>query len=44
MRRKWVLIGLCTLIMIMLIYAWIDGGREAVRMISAPVPAPEHAA
>jgi hypothetical protein len=44
MRRKWVLIGLCTLIMIVLIYAWIDGGREPVRMIWTPVPTPEHAA
>ena len=40
MRWQWLMVGLAVLIAILLAYAWIDGGREAVRPISQPVPLP----
>ena len=35
------LIGLAALVILLLAYAWFDGGREPVRIITEPVPVPE---
>jgi len=40
MRRGWVLAGIITIAVLVLAYAWIDGGREPLRTISEPVPVP----
>lgn len=41
MRRRWLLIGTAALVVVLLAYAWHDGGREPVRLITAPVALPE---
>lgn len=41
MRGKWTLIGLAALVLLLLAYAWLDGGREPVRPIVQAVPLPE---
>jgi hypothetical protein len=44
MRRNWLLAGLIVVILGILAYAWIDGGREPLHEIAVPVPLPESAA
>jgi hypothetical protein len=41
MRRRWVLAGIVLIMLLVLISAWIDGGREPTRPISEPVRVPE---
>ncbi|MDE8654357.1 hypothetical protein [Novosphingobium album (ex Liu et al. 2023)] len=41
MRWGWLLGSLAALTIVVLAYAWIDGGREPVRPIAVPVPVPE---
>lgn len=41
MRKGWLLAGIATVVLLVLVYAWIDGGREPLRTISQPVPVPE---
>ena len=41
MRRRWLLIGTASLIVVLLAYAWQDGGREPIRLITQPVALPE---
>jgi hypothetical protein len=41
MRKGWLLAGIAAIVFLFLAYAWIDGGREPLRMISEPVPVPE---
>lgn len=43
MRGKWTLVGLIALVLLLLAYAWLDGGREPVHTISEPVTIPETA-
>jgi hypothetical protein len=43
MGRTWLLAGLIAAIVAVLIYAWIDGGREPLRDIAVPVDLPESA-
>lgn len=40
MRWNWLLAGLAVIVVVLLVYAWIDGGRESLREISVPVPVP----
>jgi len=40
-RWKWLLAGLAVIILLVIAYAWVDGGREPVREMSEPVPLPE---
>ena len=41
MRRKNIWLGLLILLVLFLIIAWYDGGREPQRMIEQPVELPE---
>jgi hypothetical protein len=41
MRRSLVLAGIVVIMLLVLLYAWIDGGREPLRPISEAVPVPE---
>ena len=41
MRRKNIWLGLLALLVLFLIIAWYDGGREPQRMIEQPVELPE---
>ena len=42
MRRNRLVIGLvATAILALLVWAWVDGGREPLRDIVQPVPVPE---
>lgn len=42
MRWQWLLmIVLAALVLLVLAYAWIDGGREPVHTITQPVAVPE---
>ena len=41
MRRKNIWLGLLTLLVLFLIIAWYDGGREPQRLIEQPVELPE---
>jgi len=43
MRRGWILIVLAALALMVIAYAWIDGGSEPVHPISQPVEVPEMA-
>ena len=43
MGRKRILTVLAVMIVAVLAFAWIDGGREQQRMIEQPVPLPESA-
>jgi len=43
MRRRWILIVLAAFVLLVVAYAWIDGGREPVHPISEPVAVPEMA-
>lgn len=40
-RKGWVLAGVVLIAFMVLGYAWVDGGREALRPISEPIPVPE---
>jgi hypothetical protein len=44
MRKSWLSIALVAILVIVLAYAWIDGGREPLRDISQAVPVPATAA
>jgi hypothetical protein len=44
MRRSWLAVGLVAIIVALLGFAWIDGGREPLREISQTVPVPITAA
>ncbi|MBV1687028.1 hypothetical protein KRR38_04890 [Novosphingobium sp. G106] len=41
MRKGLVLAGIAVIVLLVLAYAGIDGGREPLRPISEPVPVPE---
>jgi hypothetical protein len=41
MRGNWLLTGLAVGVVLVLAYAWYDGGREPVRAVAASVPVPE---
>jgi hypothetical protein len=43
MRKRWLLAGLGAVVSAILIWAWIDGGREPLREIVVPVPLPASA-
>lgn len=40
MRLNWVLGGFALVVLAVLAYAWIDGGRQPVRPIAQPIPIP----
>jgi divalent metal cation (Fe/Co/Zn/Cd) transporter len=40
-RWNWLLAGLAVIIVLVIAYAWVDGGHEPVRELSEPVPLPE---
>jgi hypothetical protein len=40
MRRGWLAAGVAAIVLLVLTYAWIDGGREPLREIVSPVPLP----
>lgn len=40
MRRNWLVGALALLAVLVIAYAWIDGGREPVRPIAEPVAIP----
>jgi len=40
MRMNWLLIGLAAIVVLVLGYAWIDGGAEPVRLIAQPIAVP----
>ena len=42
-RRTWVLATAAAVVILILAYAWIDGGREPLRTIREPLPVPEAA-
>ena len=41
MRKGWLVAGVAAIVLLVLGYAWIDGGREPLRTISEPIPVPE---
>jgi len=41
MRKGSVLAGIAAIVLLVLAYAWIDGGREPLHLISEPVAVPE---
>jgi hypothetical protein len=41
MRKGSLLAGIALIVLLVLAYAWIDGGREPLRPISEAVPVPE---
>jgi hypothetical protein len=43
MRRNWLVAGFGAIVLALLSYAWIDGGREPLREIVVPVAVPESA-
>lgn len=40
MHRNYLLLALAAVALSVLAYAWIDGGREPVRLVVEPVPLP----
>jgi hypothetical protein len=40
MRKGWLAAGVVAIVLLVLAYAWIDGGREPLRTISEPVAVP----
>lgn len=40
MRWNWVLGGVALVTLLLLAYAWMDGGREPLRAIVQPIPIP----
>lgn len=43
-RRNWLLGGLAAAVLLLLAYAWIDGGERPLRTISQPVAVPQSGA
>jgi len=41
MRKGWLIVTLVVLVLAVLVYAWIDGGKRPLRPIAEPVPVPE---
>jgi len=41
MRKGRLLAGVAAIVLLVLAYAWIDGGREPLRPIAQPIPVPE---
>lgn len=41
MRKGSLLAGIAAIVLLVLAYAWIDGGREPLRPIAEPIPVPE---
>ncbi len=41
MRKNWLLAGFAAVVLAILAFAWIDGGRRALHEISVPVAVPE---
>lgn len=41
MRGKWIWALLALLVLAVLAYAWIDGGREPMRDVALPIAVPE---
>ncbi|MEO6718110.1 MAG: hypothetical protein ABIM50_12795 [Novosphingobium sp.] len=41
MRRNWLLGGLVAAVLLLLAYAWIDGGKRPLRNIAQPVAVPD---
>ena len=42
MRRRDILLAVLGLLVLLLVFAWIDGGREEERMIVEPIALPEN--
>lgn len=40
-RKGWLLAGLAVIVLLVLAYAWLEGGKQPLREISEPVPLPE---
>ncbi|MBW8754793.1 MAG: hypothetical protein JF595_11695 [Sphingomonadales bacterium] len=40
MRKTWLVAGIAAIVVLVLGYAWIDGGREPLRTISEPIAVP----
>lgn len=40
-RWNWLLAGIAAIAILVLAYAWADGGKEPLREMSEPVPLPE---
>lgn len=40
MRWNWVVGAFALLVLAVLVYAWIDGGRQPVKPIRQPIPIP----
>jgi hypothetical protein len=40
MRRNWLVWGMVTAVLLIVAYAWIDGGLRPLREISVPVAMP----
>ena len=41
MRWNWVLVGLAAIFVVVLAFAWLDGGREPLREIEQSVARPD---
>ena len=41
MRWNWVLVGLAAIFVVVLAFAWLDGGREPLREIEQSVALPD---
>ena len=41
MRWGWVLGSLAAIVIVLLAYAWVDGGRQPLRQLAEPVAVPE---
>jgi hypothetical protein len=40
MHKSWIVAAAAAVVFLVLVYAWIDGGREPLRPISEPVRVP----
>jgi hypothetical protein len=40
-RWNWLLAGLAVIVLLVVAYAWVDGGSEPIREISEPLQLPE---
>jgi hypothetical protein len=41
MLKGWILAGVAAIVLLVLAYAWIDGGREPLHVINVSVAVPE---